>query len=187
MSVRKRIGKKGKGLRPAPGAQPTEICFPGIAVLRELLNPESIPQPQINAILDYLIKNPGAGREELREQFKFSESWVSHAFPAVVKVGFCKARRILQMAIAEIALLKGYSEKDVALRILKRESVSGFVECFKTCHDDITPKRWQKGAQFAIEQGHLKIEVPDWLEKPLRRAFREMMRPSHKKTPSTEV
>jgi AraC-like DNA-binding protein len=187
MSVTRRVRKKGKGLRPAPGAQPAEIFFPAIAALREFLNPETIPQPQINAILEYLIKNPGAGREELREQLKFSESWVSHIFPAMVKVGFCKARRILQMAIAEIALLKGYSEKDVAMRILKRESVSGFVECFKTCHDDMTPKIWKKMAQTAIEQGHLKMEVPDWLEKPLRRALREMMRPSHKKTPSTKA
>lgn len=187
MSITKRSGKKGEGLWPAPGEHPTPICFPAIAALRGLLNPEAIPQPQINAILDYLIKNSGAGREELREQLKFSESWVSHIFPAIAKVGFCQARRILQMAIAEIALLKGYSEKDVALRILKRESVSGFVECFKTCHDGMTPKRWQKRAQKAIEEGQLKIEVPEWLEKPLRRAFREMMRPSHKKTPSTEM
>jgi hypothetical protein len=155
--------------------------------LREFLNPEAIPQPQINAILDFLIKNPGAKRRELKDKLECTETWVSHAFPAIIKVGFCKARRILQMAIAEIALLKSYSEKEVALRILKRESVSGFVECFKTCHDDMTPKIWKKMAQTAIEQGHLKMEVPDWLEKPLRRAFREKMRPSHKKDTGTNV
>ncbi len=169
MRASKGFGTKGGKSRAIPAGS----LMPALNKAQNVLDGKDFRSPKVRAILDHLLKHPQACREDVRADIERSGSWITHVFPAMVKAGYCQTKRVFQMALAEGALFKGYSETAVALVLLKRKSVSGFVGCFKECHDGLTPVQWQKMVWKVVNGRKGKIELPEWLETRIRKAFQK--------------
>lgn len=169
MRASKGFGTKGGKSR----AIPVGSLIPALTKAQNVLDGKDFRSPKLRAILDHLLEHPLACREDLRTETGRSVSWITHVFPDMVKAGYCQTRRVFQMALAEGALFLGYSETEVALVLLQRASVSGFVGCFKECHNGLTPVQWQRKVWKVVNGRKGKIELPEWLETRIRKAFQK--------------